>query len=135
MKVEFPPAMMLGTSTTASVPPATPPLNRVVASFFFNEWNVAWDGLEVQWNLRLGFGSNFGDPTAGSQITCHLTILWTAAMQVVSRDVIEPLANSCDFFQDPSETTPISPAEVLGRRAGAFAQFRHVTAGTMQVLA
>jgi hypothetical protein len=45
------------------------------------------------------------------------------------------VSNSGHFFQNPSETTPKSPAEVLGRRAGAFAQFRHVTAGTKQVLA
>jgi len=42
----------------------------------------------------------------GTQITCHLTIPWTAAMQVVSHDVIEPLSQTRVIFQDPSETTP-----------------------------
>jgi hypothetical protein len=56
-------------------------------------------------------------------------------MQVVSHDVIEALSQIRVIFQNPSETTPKSPTEVLGRRAGAFAQFRHVTAETKQVLA
>src|ERR1700720_3526101 len=39
------------------------------------------------------------------------------------------VSNSC-HFSEPIRTTPKSPTEVLGRRAGAFEQFRHVTAGT-----
>ena len=57
-------------------------------------------------------------------------------MQVVSHDVIEPLSQTRVIFQDPSETTPTVRVEVLGQPSrGAFAQFRHVTAGTKQVLA
>ena len=56
-------------------------------------------------------------------------------MQLVSRRVIWVLSQTCVIFQNPSETTPKSLTEVLGRRAGAFVRFRHVTAGTKQVLA
>ena len=52
-------------------------------------------------------------------------------MQIFSRNVIWPLSQIRVIFQDPSETTD-SPPEVLGQRPGAFAQFRHVTAGTKQ---
>src|SRR5258708_30169118 len=38
-------------------------------------------------------------------------------------------------FSGPIRNHPDSRAEVLGQRLGAFAQFRHVTAGTKQVLA
>jgi hypothetical protein len=41
----------------------------------------------------------------GSQITCHLTIR-TAALQVVSHDVVEPLSQTRVILQDPAETTP-----------------------------
>ena len=53
-------------------------------------------------------------------------------MQLVSRHVIERLSQTRVIFQDPAETTPTVPAEVLGQRPGVFAQFRHVTAGTKQ---
>ena len=56
-------------------------------------------------------------------------------MQVVSRDVIEPLSQTHVIFSEPTGNHADSPAEVLGQRPGAFAQFRHVTAGTKQVLA
>ena len=56
-------------------------------------------------------------------------------MQIFSRNVIWPLSQIRVIFQDPSETAPAGPAEVLGKRPGAVAQFRHVTAGTKQVLA
>jgi hypothetical protein len=88
-------------------------------------------------DTKVTLGQRVWEPTlfVGSQITCHLPIPLTAAMQVVSDDVIEPLSQTRVIFQNPSETTPKSPTEDLGRRAGAFAQFRHVTAGTKQVLA
>ena len=56
-------------------------------------------------------------------------------MLVVSHDVIEALSQTRVIFQNPAETAPKSPAEVLGLHPGNFAQFRHVTAGTKQVLA
>src|ERR1700687_3930016 len=56
-------------------------------------------------------------------------------MQVVSHDVIEHLSQTRVISSATNRNHPDSPAEVLGRRAGAFAQFRHVTTGTKQVLA
>jgi hypothetical protein len=41
------------------------------------------------------------------------------------------VSNSC-HFSGPIRKPPDGPAEVLGQRPGAFAQFRHVTAGTKQ---
>src|SRR6202158_6406327 len=51
-------------------------------------------------------------------------------MQVVSHDVIEHLSKTHVISSATNRNHPDSPAEVLGRRAGAFAQFRHVTTGT-----
>src|SRR3979490_1447144 len=45
-----------------------------------------------------------------------------------------PVSNSC-HFSGPIRNHPDGPAEVLGQRPGAFAQFRHMTAETKQVLA
>jgi hypothetical protein len=56
-------------------------------------------------------------------------------MQVVSDDVIEPLSQTSVIFQDPSETTPTVRQKFWAYVQGAFAQFRHVTAGIKQVLA
>jgi hypothetical protein len=56
-------------------------------------------------------------------------------MQVVSHDVIEPLSQTRVIFQDPSETTPTVQPKFWANVQGAFAQFRHVTAGIKQVLA
>ena len=41
------------------------------------------------------------------------------------------VSNSC-HFSGPIRNHPDGPAKVVGRRAGAYAQFRHVTAGTKQ---
>jgi hypothetical protein len=54
-------------------------------------------------------------------------------MQVVSRDVIWLLSQTRVIFQDPSETTPTVRPKFWANVQAAFAQFRHVTAGTKQV--
>jgi hypothetical protein len=46
---------------------------------------------------------------------------------------IEPLSQTRVIFQDPSETTPTVRPKFWANVGGAFAQFRHVTAGTKQV--
>ncbi|MDT5309664.1 MAG: hypothetical protein QOE48_5370 [Mycobacterium sp.] len=56
-------------------------------------------------------------------------------MRVVSRYVILALSQTRVIFQDPAETTPTVRRNFWAYVQGAFAQFRHVTAGTKQVLA
>src|SRR5258708_2056126 len=54
-------------------------------------------------------------------------------MRFISHDVIEPLSQTGVIFSEPIRNHPDSPAEFLGQPPGAFARFRHVTAGTKQV--
>jgi hypothetical protein len=71
----------------------------------------------------------------GSQVACHSTIpLNCGEASCLTRCHRAFVSNSC-HFSGPIRNYPDGPAEVLGQRPGAFAQFRHVTAGIKQVLA
>jgi hypothetical protein len=68
----------------------------------------------------------------GTQIQCHPTTTLNCG-DAISHDVIEPLCQTGVIFSEPIRNHPDSPAEVLGQRPGAFARFRHMTAGTKRV--
>jgi hypothetical protein len=97
------------------------PLTTIVVSTYDSRrrlWRTAWmrrsrELTSIRFPNRVSYGDRLTCCDVSCLPRCH------------SRFV----SNSC-HFSEPIRTTPKSPTEVLGRRAGAFEQFRHVTAGT-----
>ena len=99
------------------------PLTTIAVSTYDSRrrlWRTAWmrrsrELTSIRFPNRVSYGDRLTCCDVNCLPRCH------------SRFV----SNSC-HFSEPIRTTPKSPTEVLGRRAGAFEQFRHVTAGTKQ---